>query len=96
MKGELNKHAKATIGDVLRVVELVADELRHIHDKIAELDARPGFDYCGTYEQGRSYRRNQGCTQAGSIFVAMKDFPGIPGTPNCGWQLAVKRGRDSR
>lgn len=65
-------------------------------DLVALLEARPAFDYTDTFEQGRSYRKGQGCTQGGSIFVAMKDYPAAPGTPDSGWQLAVKRGRDAR
>jgi hypothetical protein len=64
--------------------------------RVAELEARPPFDYTGTFVTGRSYRKGQGCTFDGSIFVALRDYPGRPGTAGCGWQLAVKRGRDGR
>jgi hypothetical protein len=64
--------------------------------RIQELESRPVFDYTGTFKQGRTYRKGQGCTHDGSIFVALKDYPATPGAPNSGWQLACKRGRDAR
>ena len=78
------------------LAEYVAAKTEPLLKRIAELEARPAFDYTDTFEQGRSYRKGQGCTQGGSIFVAMKDYPAAPGTPDSGWQLAVKRGRDAR
>lgn len=86
--------------DLLDTIELVAkcvaDITGPLKRRIAELEARPAFDYTGLHVQGRSYRKGQGCTQGGSIWIAMKDYPAAPGTPDSGWQLAVKRGRDAR
>jgi len=35
-------------------------------------------------------------TYDGSMFVATQDTDTVPGTPNSGWQLATKRGRDGK
>jgi hypothetical protein len=35
-------------------------------------------------------------TYQGSLWVAVRDYPSVPGRENSGWRLAVKRGRDAR
>ena len=79
-----------------KIGRAIAAELKPLRRRIAELEARPEFDYTGTWTRGKAYRKGQGCTHAGSIFIAMRDCPGAPGTPDCGWRLACKRGRDGR
>jgi hypothetical protein len=76
--------------------EQVATFVSPLEARIKELESRPAFDYTGTYRAGRAYSKGQGCTQQGSIFVAMRDHPGVPATPNSGWVLACKRGRDGK
>ena len=76
--------------------QTIRESCERLEKRVAELESRPVFDYTGTFKQGRTYRKGQGCTHDGSIFVALKDYPTTPGTPNCGWQLACKRGRDGK
>lgn len=44
----------------------------------------------------RTYRKGQGVTWAGSFWIAQKDTDAKPDSPDSGWRLAVKRGRDGR
>lgn len=49
----------------------------------------------GVWKDG-SYRKGDGVTWGGSFWIAQKDNPaGKPDTPDSGWRLAVKKGRDA-
>jgi hypothetical protein len=76
----------------------VAEELRKRDLRIAELESRPvGLDYKGVWKPGMTLHKNAGVTHAGSIWVATRDNPTAePGTPNSGFRLAVKKGRDAK
>jgi hypothetical protein len=76
----------------------VAEELRKRDLRIAELESRPvGLDYKGIWKPGMTLHKNAGVTHAGSIWVATRDSPTAePGTPNSGFRLAVKKGRDAK
>lgn len=51
----------------------------------------------GVYDKAGSYRKGDGVTRQGSFWIAQKDNPGEPGfTEDCGWRLAVKKGRDGK
>jgi hypothetical protein len=90
------------------LTELLAELVRHVrtetraelaaleHRLLGEIEKRKGFEYAGTYQPGQSYSRDQGCTYQGSLWIAVRDFPSVPGRENSGWRLAVKRGRDAR
>lgn len=57
----------------------------------------PRFKDCGVYREAERYQRGDGVTWGGSFWIAQKDAPqGKPGTPDCGWRLAVKAGRDGK
>ena len=46
--------------------------------------------------EGEAYKRGDAVTWAGSLWIAERDAPGKPDTADCGWKLAVKRGRDGK
>lgn len=51
----------------------------------------------GVYRETETYREGDGVSYGGSLWLAQKDNPeGKPGTPDVGWRLAVKAGRDGR
>jgi len=50
----------------------------------------------GVFKAGESYERGDAVTWAGSIWIAQKDTEAKPDTPDSGWRLAVKRGRDGK
>jgi hypothetical protein len=54
----------------------------------------------GVYKHDAPYSPGDAVTWAGSIWIAQRrddSIPyGKPGTPNSGWRLAVKAGRDAR
>lgn len=60
----------------------------------AEQGNTRGFDYKGVWTSGTTYRRNQGVTFAGSLWICLVDVISEPTRPNESrdWQLAVKRG----
>ena len=66
-----------------------------LENRIKELEASQ-TKYEGIWEAGKAYRKGTLVTHSGSIFHANTDSPLKPGTPNSGWQLAVKRGKDAK
>lgn len=50
----------------------------------------------GTYKEGESYTPGDGVTWAGSYWIAQKETTAKPDTPDSGFRLAVKKGRDGR
>jgi len=51
---------------------------------------------CGVYNPIKTYRKGNGVTWGGSYWIAQKDGPGKPDTPDSGWRLAVKRGQNGK
>ena len=52
--------------------------------------------YRGLFETARTYEAGDAVTYGGSIYIAERGAPGKPATPDSGWRLAVKHGRDGR
>lgn len=77
--------------DLLVIIEALSERVRAV-------EARPvGLSYAGVWRAGEAYAKHTGVTHDGSVWVARTDYPsGEPGTPDSGWQLAVKRGSDGR
>ncbi|QDZ10525.1 collagen-like protein [Devosia ginsengisoli] len=50
----------------------------------------------GVYREGVGYRKGNGVTWGGSYWIAQKDGPFKPDTPDSGWRLAVKKGQNGR
>lgn len=50
----------------------------------------------GVYREGGGYRKGNGVTWGGSYWIAQKDEPGKPDTPDSGWRLAVKKGQNGK
>ena len=79
------------------MAEYCRDVVAPLKARIAELEARPaGTKYLGVHEHGRAYGKGDFVTKDGSLWAALRDHPGEPGTERSGWRLAVKRGRDGR
>lgn len=55
----------------------------------------PGFVDKGVWREG-DYRKGDAVSWGGQQWLAERDSPGKPDTENCGWRLAVKKGRDGR
>ena len=91
-----NGRSFVTCENLVHVTDIIGDHITALTKRVAELEAQPAFDYTGTHQEGRAYRKGQGCTHGGSIFIALRDDPGTPGKFGCGWQLACKRGRDAK
>jgi integrin beta 3 len=51
--------------------------------------------YCGVWREG-AYQCGDCATHEGSTWIALADTSTRPGTLNCDWQLANKKGRDGR
>ena len=51
---------------------------------------------CGVYKAGQQYERGDAVTWGGSLWLAQRDTSEKPDTPDSGWRLAVKRGRDGK
>lgn len=50
----------------------------------------------GVFREGGKYLKGNGVTWGGSYWIAQKDGPGKPDTPDSGWRLAVKKGQNGR
>lgn len=50
----------------------------------------------GVWGEEKAYQKGDAVTWAGSLWTAQRDAPGKPDTPDSGWRLAVKRGRDGK
>lgn len=50
----------------------------------------------GVFKEDASYRKGNGVTWGGSYWIAQKDDPGKPDTPDSGWRLAVKKGQNGK
>ena len=56
----------------------------------------PAMIDAGVYKEGLEYVRGDAVTWGGSLWVAQKATGAKPDTPDSGWRLAVKRGRDGK
>lgn len=56
----------------------------------------PTMIYRGVYQEIASYSAGDSVTWGGSLWVAEKDTDAKPDTPDSGWKLAVKKGRDGK
>ena len=75
---------------------LVADAVRPLHQRIAQLEARPQLEYCGTYAASNVYARGNICTHHGSCWHCNhQETSDEPGRSDA-WSLMVKRGRDAK
>jgi HK97 family phage prohead protease len=90
---EIGKYVLDSVGDVL-VAGLASRDakIKSLHDEITRLQAE--HKYFGVWTAG-SYMEHNSVTHKGSLWIALADTEGEPGTTE-DWQLAVKRGRDAR
>jgi integrin beta 3 len=58
-----------------------------------ELDAR---EHKGVWDAARGYLKHNQVTYDGSGWIAVRDTRARPGTPDSGWKLTTKRGRDGK
>lgn len=66
-----------------------------IEERFADLQVRTLADaYRGVYRAGDEYTRGELATWDGSLFMAIADTRGAPGS-DPGWKLVTKRGRDA-
>jgi collagen type III alpha len=50
----------------------------------------------GVYKAGETYEPGDAVTWGGSLWIAQKQTDAKPDTPESGFRLAVKRGRDGK
>ncbi len=68
--------------------------IAEVERRIADLEiAQKAARYRGVWQPAEQYQKGNFATHSGSLWVAITDAPGRPGTD--GWQLAAKKG-DSR
>lgn len=51
---------------------------------------------CGIFKEGQTYQPGDGVTWGGSYWIAQKETSAKPDSPDSGFRLAVKRGRDGK
>ena len=52
--------------------------------------------FIGTWSEGLEAKPNCSCTHDGSLWVARETTSKRPGSPNSGWILCAKKGRDGK
>ena len=84
-----------TLEKIGRLVgQIIRESTERLEKRIAELEQR---DWVGTWTGGKSFAKNSIVSHDGSAWLAVRQYPeGKPGTPNSGWKLIVKRGRDGK
>jgi hypothetical protein len=94
-------HVAEAVGELLKEyidpirVRLAA--LEAVAERVTQLEkSDEQKSYQGVFRTGESYVRHNSCTHHGSLWIAERDDPGVPGIDDNGWRLAVKRGKDGR
>lgn len=81
-------------------LDLVDDEqgvvLRFIQGDAVKNFPLPVVVDRGVFKEDGEYRKGNGVTWGGSYWIAQKDDPGKPDTPDSGWRLAVKKGQNGK
>jgi hypothetical protein len=63
--------------------------------RIAELEEKQ-FRFLGAWSEGLEARAGHAVSHDGSTWIATERTLSKPGTPNSGWTLAAKRGKDGK
>jgi hypothetical protein len=76
------------------VMTYLGGEIDALAKRVKELESR---EWVGVWQEGKSYAKGAIISHDGSAWTATRAYPeGKPGTPNSGWRLFVKRGRDGK
>jgi len=90
--------ARATKQHIVQAIAPGEKRLDALERRVADLEARPvGLNYCGTWQDGQTYRLHDAVTHHGGIWVCRAmSVQSEPGRDPIGWQLAARGGRDAR
>lgn len=84
-------------------LEVEFDGVKTITFKLVRGDVTKQFDLtmpvvvdCGVFKDGHIYTPGDSVTWAGSYWIAQKETGAKPDSPESGWRLAVKKGRDGK
>jgi hypothetical protein len=84
-------------------LEVEFDGVKTVTFKLVRGDLTKQFDLtmpvvvdCGIFKEGHVYTPGDSVTWAGSYWIAQKDTGAKPDSPESGWRLAVKKGRDGK
>ena len=68
-----------------------------LESRIKELEARPGVEYGGVYENGKSYPKGMLISRRGGLWLSLQDANGwAPGQSPLHWKLVVKSNEAER
>jgi hypothetical protein len=76
-----------------RTIKLMFTRGETVHSYELEF---PVTIYRGVFKAGEMYARGDATTWGGSLWIAEKETAAKPDTPESGWRLAVKKGRDGK
>jgi hypothetical protein len=76
-----------------RTIKLMFTRGETVHSYELEF---PVTIYRGVFKAGETYARGDATTWGGSLWIAEKETDAKPDTPESGWRLAVKKGRDGK
>jgi len=100
-EGMFEEMLAAEIASMVR--QQIAAATKPLRDKIEALELRTveaekqaaEFRYRGVWQPSETYKKNNFCTQDGSVWICLRDTKGKPGQV-LDWQLAVRKGRDGK
>jgi hypothetical protein len=98
LKETIHKQVQAAIHEVGTdaLADVIAESVKAVIApvlvRIKALETAPkSLDYQGVWQRAVGYRRNQGATHKGSLWMCLEDGRGIePGSAPAVWQLAQK------
>jgi len=88
--------AKACDERVVEMCQPLVERLAVLEKATAGTRERGGLQYKGVWTESGDYERQDAITWGGSVWIALQDDLGKPGTEDSGWRLAIKSGRHGK
>ena len=89
--------AKIMDNALLPAFKMLQQRCEALEKRVAELEARPSFKYCGTWEAGQTYKTGEFVTWGGSMWHChVAHSTGREPGKSDYWKLSVMRGREGR
>jgi hypothetical protein len=79
-----------------KIAEALRASVEPMRQRLAELEAMPRFEFRGVWREGMTGKPYESVMRGGSLWIATRETDKVPGEPDSGWRLAVKKGRDAR
>jgi hypothetical protein len=75
---------------------LCSTDIFPLEDRVKALEARPALVDRGVWKEGETYEAGSAVSFGGSLWLAQRSTSAKPDSPDSGFRLAVKKGRDGK